>query len=939
VAQPIYEVLRQNGDFFVAHRASPLDLALFVTVLTVVLPALLALAIRAVGLVSARLAGIAHVGVIGLLAAALASQVIVRAPLGAAPHVVLAIAAGAAGAWGYARSAGVRWSFSVMALSAPVFAAMFLFHPSMAPFVRPVDRTRTVASAVPAGAPPIVMVVFDQLPLASLLRPDGAMDAARYPGFAELSAGSTWYRGASANGELTGWALPAIMSGALPRPERFPISQHHPQNLFTVLGGGYRFEVVEPITKLCPERLCVDQSVPRAQRVAAMTLDSAVVYAHVVAPRDLRASLPALTDDWKDFAQTDTWQWRWVQARDNDRREPVARFLESIDDGDPQPTLYFLHALLPHEPYVYLRSGQQFTPDTRLPGLTGERWNSDEWLATQGYQRHLAQASFVDTIVGRLLAKLRAEGLYDRALLVVTADHGVSFRPGLPWKGLDRATLPDIMAVPLFIKAPGQRAGRVDMRNMQAIDILPTLAAMLGVPLRRPVDGAAATAAASPGTLKTIRYGGATQQTTVEAAELERLLMAAVARRWSLFPEGRAPAPPGAPRHLLGRAWPASPSSSATLQVLLEQPQRFRDVDLSAPVLPLHLFGRVLDADGRPAAATLAVGINGTIRALTRSLVGAPGSRAGSWAAFLEPDALRSGRNLVQVFVVAPGGDLQLAYSSGGRPEGLNLASNAAADFWSVGLDGLYAREGTPVPHRWTTGEARLIVPLDVDPRPRSLRVGLTGPPTSGGPVQIRINECTMHDGPIDSAPWYRTFALDACPAVRGSTEARIVIRSGTSKETNGRIRGVAIETVNLFAAAWPPSAPGPGDWQGRATLDGPVDAVARAAPIGVWVRNTGRSPWVQAGGDGETERSGVALELRWRSLPAGPADRSQRLRIPRVAFPGDRVHLEVPVVPPPGVDGAGPWEVGLALVTLDGVEIGVEESPVVRVAVAADTK
>ena len=38
VAQPLFDVLRENGDFFVAHRASPSDLLLFVSVLALVLP-------------------------------------------------------------------------------------------------------------------------------------------------------------------------------------------------------------------------------------------------------------------------------------------------------------------------------------------------------------------------------------------------------------------------------------------------------------------------------------------------------------------------------------------------------------------------------------------------------------------------------------------------------------------------------------------------------------------------------------------------------------------------------------------------------------------------------------------------------------------------------------------------------------------------------------
>ena len=130
---------------------------------------------------------------------------------------------------------------------------------------------------------------------------------------------------------------------------------------------------------------------------------------------------------------------RWISARDADRREGPRRFVESISRADPQPTLYFLHALLPHEPYMYLRSGQQFTEDPRLFGLQGSgRWVHEPWPVVQAYAQHLLQLQYVDTIVGRITARLKAEGFYDKALIIVTGDHGVSFRPGRPFKGVDR---------------------------------------------------------------------------------------------------------------------------------------------------------------------------------------------------------------------------------------------------------------------------------------------------------------------------------------------------------------------------------------------------------------------------------------------------------------------------------------------------------------------
>ena len=110
----------------------------------------------------------------------------------------------------------------------------------------------------------------------------------------------------------------------------------------------------------------------------------------------------------------------------------------------------------------------------------------------QGYQRYLGQVGLVDTLIGRLVSRLKAEGLYDRSLIVFTADHGVSFRPNQPRRLLTEENAPDIMRVPLFIKAPHQRDGVINDRNVETVDIVPTLADLLHVSLPWTVDGQSA---------------------------------------------------------------------------------------------------------------------------------------------------------------------------------------------------------------------------------------------------------------------------------------------------------------------------------------------------------------------------------------------------------------------------------------------------------------
>ena len=121
----------------------------------------------------------------------------------------------------------------------------------------PPDADHGPLDGVAFGATPaVVVVVFDQLPLVSLLDRDGRIDRTVYPNFAALANDATWFRNASAVSGLTHTALPAILTGNYPAPELLPTTRDHPHNLFTLFGSRYHLNVLEPLTDLCPETLC-----------------------------------------------------------------------------------------------------------------------------------------------------------------------------------------------------------------------------------------------------------------------------------------------------------------------------------------------------------------------------------------------------------------------------------------------------------------------------------------------------------------------------------------------------------------------------------------------------------------------------------------------------------------------------------------------------------
>ncbi len=328
---------------------------------------------------------------------------------------------------------------------------------------------------------PVVLVIFDELPVHSLMDAGGQIDARMFPNFARLARDATWYRNTASVEQDTPFAVPAILDGRLPRRDRLPFAADHPRNLFTLLGDRYRLHVHEEATALCPPGLCRDDL---SDAGGGVWDDVGRVYLHLVLPDSLERDEPSVVRGWNAFSRERVGdaietsrsvllagsappesvahrKQRLLGNLDGGREQRFDRFVRGIRVGK-RPSLDFMHMLLPHVPYQYLPSGRAYRRHAReeLAGLNARPGFDSAFLAGQAYQRHLLQLRFTDRLLGRLLRRLRRVGLYDRALVAIVADHGISFRAGHPRRLLRPGNVRDIAPVPFFLKAPHQRRGR-----------------------------------------------------------------------------------------------------------------------------------------------------------------------------------------------------------------------------------------------------------------------------------------------------------------------------------------------------------------------------------------------------------------------------------------------------------------------------------------------
>jgi hypothetical protein len=637
VAQPLFDVLGEGAEFFAVRDSTRWDIVVFAVGIVLIPPAVILGLEALAGLVYRRLACALHLTAV----AALVSLLFLQAATGVADRssavlVPAAALAGLVAALLYVRYAPVRSLLTVLSAAPILFLALFLLSSPVGTLVlerEPEPRVHQAASQTP-----VVVVVFDEISTTSLLDERGTIDAARYPSFAALAGDSTWFRNAGTVDAWTVHAVPAILTGLYSEHGRLPTFAEHPDNLFTLLGGSHRLEISESLTQLCPRALCPEVvRRPFLRRMESLLLDVGVLYPHLVLPRDLRRRLPSVSDTWGAFLESS-------HERTRRRMSAFEDFLASLDGARPPP-LAFAHVMLPHLPWEFLPSGHRYAGGD-LPGFETDGWSDDVFLVHQGYQRYLLQLGFADRLLGDLIRRLRAVGLYDRALLVVAADHGVSFRPGQRRRAFRDSNLDDIVFVPLLVKRPGQEAGRVVDEPVQTIDILPTIADVLGVDVPWRVDGTS----------------------LFEAREGERFLLVGDDGTFTADPKGLAVRREGSLRRqaalfgsglyeigpnpgLLGRRLDELTLQAAgEARATLDQAEELETVDLASEEIPARLTGTI--SGGANPGRSLAVALGSRIVAVARSYSSGGEER---FSVLVPESSLRQGANRAELLWVRPG--------------------------------------------------------------------------------------------------------------------------------------------------------------------------------------------------------------------------------------------------------------------------------------------
>jgi hypothetical protein len=217
------------------------------------------------------------------------------------------------------------------------------------------------------------------------------------------------------------------------------------------------------------------------------------------------------------------------------------------------------------------------------------------------------------------MSHLKKIDLYDRSLIVVTADHGASFKPGDFFRTVSSTNYPDIIHVPLFMKLPGKSSIAIIDKNVESIDILPTIAEALDIELKFQTDGKSALQEwQSPRVNKRVHKSVfALKKEWQEYGSDLNKMYASVDIKINLFATGSTEKILAATRMNLNQN--VSSQTDSSISIELKNEKSFQNVDLKSGFIPSLISGRVLFRKRSAEPVLLGVWVNGAFQGVTRT--------------------------------------------------------------------------------------------------------------------------------------------------------------------------------------------------------------------------------------------------------------------------------------------------------------------------------
>lgn len=371
---------------------------------------------------------------------------------------------------------GVLKRLSYFSLIIPLVVLHFIFvSPASTLFAGPEEGLVKLPGGV--NDTPVILMVFDEFSGLTIQDAEGGMDASRYPGFAEIALNADYFPNALTVDYRTDIAVPSLVSGTLRSGGDAGLAAgENLIELFKDWGGGVLAQ-----SSVLPADLMYEQQV----NLYSFASDTLTLYLHIISHQDwIENKIGAIPPTWKNFGIF----YALGDESDIAHSEPLDIFdgwLQQLSNNPVDKQFNFLHIEFPHAPYTSSATGRAQVNGEffRRQLFVSETIDAGQPFLNVAYHNYLQQSSYADLLLQRLIGELKTTGLYEKSLIIVTADHGVSYNAaGLNRRiPLTKESWRNIVPVPLIIKYPFQQTGTVSDSFVTTLDIAPTIMDVTGV--------------------------------------------------------------------------------------------------------------------------------------------------------------------------------------------------------------------------------------------------------------------------------------------------------------------------------------------------------------------------------------------------------------------------------------------------------------------------
>lgn len=133
---------------------------------------------------------------------------------------------------------------------------------------------------------------------------------------------------------------------------------------------------------------------------------------------------------------------------------------------------------------------ERFSKFAHSPSAAFGDYGSD--YAVNSRNHYAASVTFIDEEMGKVIDKLKEEGLYDNSIIILVSDHGdmlgdhYHWRKTYPYEG--SAHVPYIVKLPNSLKSKYRKGGNLD-QVVELRDVLPTFLDAAGIEIPEDMDG------------------------------------------------------------------------------------------------------------------------------------------------------------------------------------------------------------------------------------------------------------------------------------------------------------------------------------------------------------------------------------------------------------------------------------------------------------------